>query len=163
VKGQGLSKDWAKAIEAGIKEKMANGVVAGYPMVDLMATVVDGSQHDVDSNEMAMKIAGSLALQAAVPKAGAVIVEPIMKVDVTVPEEFMGDAIGDLNSRRAHVSGVGERANARVIAAFVPLATMFGYVTALRSMTQGRGSYSMEPDHYEVVPPNIAAELNKQK
>ena len=163
VKGQGLSKDWAKAIEAGIKEKMANGVVAGYPMVDLMATVVDGSQHDVDSNEMAMKIAGSLALQAAVPKAGAVIVEPIMKVDVTVPEEFMGDAIGDLNSRRAHVSGVTDRANARVIAAFVPLATMFGYVTALRSMTQGRGSYSMEPDHYEVVPPNIAAELNKQK
>ena len=163
VKGQGLSKEWAKAIEAGIKEKMANGVIAGYPMVDLMATVVDGSQHEVDSNEMAMKIAGSLALQAAVPKAGAVIVEPIMKVEVTVPEEFMGDAIGDLNSRRSHVTGMTERANARVIQAFTPLATMFGYVTALRSMTQGRGSYSMEFAHYEVVPPNIAAEINKQK
>jgi len=163
VKGQGLSKEWAKAIESGIKEKMANGVVAGYPMVDLKATVVDGSQHEVDSNEMAFKIAGSLALQSAVPKAGAVIVEPVMKVEVTVPEEYMGDAIGDLNSRRGHVTGMQERANARVISAFVPLATMFGYVTDLRSMTSGRGTSSMEFAYYEILPPNLAAELNKSK
>ena len=163
VKGQGLSKEWAKAIEYGIKEKMANGVVAGYPMVDLKATVVDGSQHEVDSNEMAFKIAGSLALQSAVPKAGAVIVEPIMKIEVTVPEEYMGDAIGDLNSRRGHVTGMLERANARVISAFVPLATMFGYVTDLRSMTSGRGTSSMEFAYYEILPPNLAADLNKGK
>ncbi|MDQ3096989.1 MAG: elongation factor G, partial [Chloroflexota bacterium] len=163
VKGQGLSKEWAKAIEFGIKEKMANGVVAGYPMVDVKATVVDGSQHEVDSNEMAFKIAGSLALQSAVPKAGAVIVEPVMKIEVTVPEEYMGDAIGDLNSRRGHVTGMLERANARVISAFVPLATMFGYVTDLRSMTSGRGTSSMEFAYYEILPPNLAAELNKSK
>jgi len=163
VKGTGLSKEWAKAIQAGMKEAMENGVIAGYPMVDLKATVVDGSQHDVDSNEMAFKIAGSLALKAAVPKAGAVIVEPIMKVEVVVPEEFMGDVIGDLNSRRGNVMGTTERANARIISAFVPLATMFSYSTALRSATQGRGTYAMEFDHYEVLPPNLAAEIVGKK
>ena len=152
-----------KAVQAGIKEAMENGVVAGYPMVDLKATVVDGSQHEVDSNEMAFKIAGSMALKAAVPKAGAVIVEPIMKVEVTVPEEFMGDVIGDLNSRRGHVQGTEDRANARVISAMVPLANMFGYVTDLRSRTQGRGSYSMETDHYEVLPPNLAEQVINKK
>ncbi len=162
VRGAGLSKDWSKAIQSGIKEAMENGVIAGYPMVDLKATVVDGSQHEVDSNEMAFKIAGSLALKAAVPKAAAVIVEPVMKVEVVVPEEFMGDVIGDINSRRGHVGGVTERANARVIAAFVPLATMFGYATDLRSATQGRGTYAMEFDHYEVLPPNLAADIGKK-
>jgi elongation factor G len=132
-------------------------------MVDLRATVVDGSQHEVDSNEMAFKIAGSMALKAAVPKAGPVIVEPIMKVEVIVPEEFMGDVIGDLNSRRGHVQGSEERANARVISAMVPLATMFGYVTDLRSRTQGRGSYSMEFDHYEVLPQSLADQVINKK
>src|SRR2546429_2799119 len=115
IKGDRLSKDWMKAVQAGIKEAMENGVIAGYPVVDLKATVVDGSQHEGDSNEMAFKIAGSMALKAAVPKAGPVIVEPIMKVEVIVPEEFMGDVIGDLNSRRGHVHATEDRANARVI------------------------------------------------
>jgi elongation factor G len=163
VKGTGLSKDWAKAIEAGIREALANGIIAGYPMVDLKATVTDGSQHEVDSNEMAFKIAGSMALKAAVPKAGPVIVEPVMRVEVVVPEEFMGNIIGDLNSRRGSINGMTERANARVINAFVPLATMFGYATDLRSATEGRGVYSMEFDHYETLPAHIAAEIMKGK
>jgi elongation factor G len=163
VKGAGLSKEWAKAVEAGIRESLANGVIAGYPMVDIKATVTDGSQHEVDSNEMAFKIAGSMALKAAVPKAGPVLVEPVMKVEVVVPEEFMGNIIGDLNSRRGEISGMTERGNARVINAFVPLATMFGYATDLRSATEGRGVYSMEFDHYAILPPNIAAEIMKGK
>ncbi|MDQ2952488.1 MAG: elongation factor G [Chloroflexota bacterium] len=163
LRGSALSKEWAKAIEAGMREAMANGVIAGYPVIDIKATVVDGSQHDVDSNEMAFKIAGSLALKDAVAKGGPVIKEPIMKVEVTVPEEFMGDVIGDLNARRGHVHGMEERGNARVIQANVPLATMFGYATDLRSKTQGRASYSMEPSHYEVLPPNLAAEITKGK
>jgi len=163
IRGDRLSKDWQKAVQQGIKEAMENGVIAGYPMVDLRATVVDGSQHEVDSNEMAFKIAGSMALKAAVPKAGPVIVEPIMKVEVIVPEEFMGEVIGDLNSRRGHVHATEDRANARVINAFVPLASMFGYVTDLRSKTQGRGSYSMEFDHYEVLPQNLADQVINKK
>jgi len=163
IRGDRLSKDWQKAVQQGIKEAMENGVIAGYPMVDLRATVVDGSQHEVDSNEMAFKIAGSMALKAAVPKAGPVIVEPIMKVEVIVPEEFMGEVIGDLNSRRGHVNATEDRANARVIGAFVPLAQMFGYVTDLRSKTQGRGSYSMEFDHYEVLPQNLADQVINKK
>jgi len=163
VKGSGLSKDWAKAVEAGIREALANGVIAGYPMVDLKATVTDGSQHEVDSNEMAFKIAGSMALKAAVQKASPVIVEPIMKVEVVVPQDFMGNIIGDLNSRRGHINSMTDRANASVINAFVPLAMMFGYATDLRSATEGRGVYSMEFDHYEVLPAAIAAEILKGK
>jgi elongation factor G len=163
IRGERLSKEWSKAIQSGIKEAMENGVIAGYPVVDLKATVVDGSQHEVDSNEIAFKIAGSMALKAAVHKAGPVIVEPIMKVEVVVPEEFMGDVIGDLNSRRGHVSDTTERANARVITAFVPLATMFEYTTKLRSATQGRGTHSMEFDHYQVVPPNLAEQVINKK
>jgi elongation factor G len=162
IRGSALSKEWEKAIKQGMVEAMANGVIAGYPVVDLKVTVVDGSQHDVDSNEMAFKIAGSIALQDAVKRGGPVLKEPIMKVEVTVPEEFMGDVIGDLNSRRGHVSGMEERANARVISANVPLATMFGYATDLRSKTQGRGSYSMEPSHYEVLPQNLADQITKK-
>ncbi len=163
MKGSGLSKDWAKAVEAGIREALANGVIAGYPMVDLKATVTDGSQHEVDSNEMAFKIAGSMALKAAVQRAGPVIVEPIMKVEVVVPQDFMGNIIGDLNSRRGHINSMTDRANASVINAFVPLAMMFGYATDLRSATEGRGVYSMEFDHYEVLPAAIAAEILKGK
>jgi elongation factor G len=156
IRGDRLSKEWSKAVEAGIKESMENGVIAGYPVVDLRATVVDGSQHEVDSSEMAFKIAGSLALKSAVQRGAPVIVEPIMKIEVIVPEEFMGDVIGDINSRRGHVLGTEDRANARVISGYVPLAQMFGYVTDLRSRTQGRGSYSMEFDHYEILPQNLA-------
>jgi elongation factor G len=163
IRGSSLSKEWFKAITQGIREAMENGVIAGFPVVDIKATVVDGSQHDVDSNEMAFKIAGSLALQDAVKRGNPVIVEPVMKVEVTVPEEFMGDVIGDLNSRRGHIGGVAERANARVIDARVPLAQMFGYATDLRSATQGRGSYSMEFDHYEVLPPNLAETIITKK
>src|SRR5258708_302342 len=163
VKGAGLSKDWAKAVEQGIRESLANGIIAGYPMVDIKATVTDGSQHEVDSNERAFKIAGSMALRAAVPKAGAVLVEPVMKVEVVVPEEFMGNIIGDLNSRRGEINGMTDRGNARVINAFVPLATMFGYATALRPATEGRGVHSMRFDHYSILPPNIAAEIMKGK
>jgi elongation factor G len=163
VKGAGLSKEWAKAVEAGIRESLSNGVIAGYPMVDIKATVTDGSQHEVDSNEMAFKIAGSMALKAAVPKAGPVIVEPVMKVEVVVPQDFMGNIIGDLNSRRGHINSMTDRGNASVINAFVPLATMFGYATDLRSATEGRGVYSMEFDHYEILPPSIATEIMKGK
>ncbi len=163
IRGTALSKEWAKAIESGIREAMENGVIAGYPVVDLKARVVDGSQHEVDSSEMAFKIAGSMALKEAVQRGSPIIVEPVMKVEVVVPQEFMGDVIGDLNSRRGHVSGTTERANASVITAFVPLATMFGYATDLRSASQGRGTYSMEFDHYEPLPPNLAAEIIKGK
>jgi elongation factor G len=163
IRGDRLSKEWSKAIESGIKEAMENGVISGYPVVDLKAKVIDGQQHEVDSSEIAFKIAGSMALKAAVQKAAPVIVEPIMKVEVVVPEEFMGDVIGDLNARRGHVSGTEERGNSRVITAFVPLAKMFGYVTDLRSRTQGRGSYAMEPDHYEVLPQNLADQVINKK
>jgi elongation factor G len=163
VKGQGLSKEWSKAIQAGIREAMENGVIAGYPVVDVKATVVDGSQHEVDSNEMAFKIAGSMALKEAVQRGSPVIVEPIMKVEVVVPQEYMGDIIGDLNSRRGHVAGMTERGNASVITAYVPLATMFEYTTSLRSATQGRGTSSMEFDHYEVLPQNLADQITKNK
>jgi elongation factor G len=163
VKGQGLSKEWSKAIQSGIKEAMENGVIAGYPVVDLKVTVVDGSQHEVDSNEMAFKIAGSMALKEAVQRGSPVIVEPIMKVEVVVPQEYMGDIIGDLNSRRGHVAGMTERGNASVITAYVPLATMFEYTTSLRSATQGRGTSSMEFDHYEILPQNLADAITKAK
>jgi len=163
VKGQGLSKEWSKAIQAGIKEAMENGVIAGYPVVDLKVTVIDGSQHEVDSNEMAFKIAGSMALKDAVQRGKPVIVEPIMKVEVVVPQEYMGDIIGDLNSRRGHVAGMTERGNASVITAYVPLATMFEYTTSLRSATQGRGTSSMEFDHYEILPQNLADAITKTK
>ena len=135
---------------------MQNGVVAGYPMVDIGVTVVDGSYHEVDSSEMAFKIAGSMGFRAGTLKASPVILEPYMKVEVTVPEEYMGDVIGDLNSRRGRIEGMEARSGAQVITAFVPLSEMFGYATDLRSKTQGRGNYSMEVDHYEDVPKNIA-------
>ena len=163
IVGGRVPKEYAKPVEQGMREAMQNGIISGFPLVDVAARVIDGSYHEVDSNEMAFKIAGSMALKAAVPKAGPVIVEPVMKVEVTVPEEFMGDAIGDVNSRRGQVDGVTERANARVISGMVPLATMFGYATDLRSATQGRGTYSMEFDHYEILPPNLAAEITKGK
>ena len=135
---------------------MENGVIAGYPMVDIQVTVFDGSYHDVDSSEMAFKIAGSMGFKAGAAKAQPALLEPYMKVEVIVPEDYMGDVIGDLNSRRGRIEGMEARNGAQSIRAFVPLAEMFGYATDLRSKTQGRGNYSMEFDHYEDVPKNIA-------
>ena len=136
---------------------MNNGVIAGYPVVDIKAELYDGSYHDVDSNEMAFKIAGSMALQAGVKVAKPTLLEPIMKVVVVTPEEFMGDVIGDLNSKRGRIETMEDlSAGVKEITAFVPLGEMFGYTTNLRSMTQGRAASSMELDHYEDVPPNVA-------
>ena len=156
VVGGAIPKEYIGPVEAGVKEAMENGVVAGYPMVDVGVTVYDGSYHEVDSSEMAFKIAGSMGFRAGALKADPVILEPYMKVEVTVPEEYMGDGIGDLNSRRGRINSMEARNGAQVIDAFVPLSEMFGYATDLRSKTQGRGNYSMEVDHYEEVPRNIA-------
>ena len=156
VVGGAIPKEYIGPVEAGVKEAMENGVVAGYPMVDVGVTVYDGSYHEVDSSEMAFKIAGSMGFRAGALKADPVILEPYMKVEVTVPEEYMGDVIGDLNSRRGRIEGMEARNGAQIISAFVPLSEMFGYATDLRSKTQGRGNYSMEVDHYEEVPKNIA-------
>ncbi|MDN4593588.1 elongation factor G [Polycladomyces subterraneus] len=159
IVGGVVPKEYIPAVQAGIEEAMQNGVLAGYPMVDIKATIFDGSYHDVDSSEMAFKIAGSLALKAAKDKCDPVLLEPIMKVEVVVPEEYMGDIMGDINSRRGRVEGMEARGNAQVIRGMVPLAEMFGYATTLRSKTQGRGTFTMQFDHYEEVPKNIAEEI----
>jgi len=159
VVGGAIPKEYIPAVDEGISEALKNGVLAGYPMMDVKATLYDGSYHDVDSSEMAFKIAGSMALKAGALKAGPVLLEPIMKVEVTIPEEYMGDIIGDLNSRRGRVEGMDTRAGAQIIRGFVPLAEMFGYSTSLRSRTQGRGTYSMEFAMYEEVPKSIAQEI----
>ncbi|QQE74672.1 elongation factor G [Brevibacillus composti] len=162
IVGGVVPKEYIPAVQAGIEEAMKNGVLAGFPLVDIKATIVDGSYHDVDSSEMAFKVAGSLALKEAAKKCGATLLEPIMKVEVTVPEEYMGDVMGDLNSRRGRIEGMEARANAQVIRAMVPLSEMFGYSTVLRSRTQGRGTYSMVLDHYEEVPKFIADDIIKK-
>ncbi|HEX5456294.1 MAG TPA: elongation factor G [Candidatus Saccharimonadales bacterium] len=157
IKGGAIPQEYIKPVEEGIKEAMNNGVLAGYPVVDVKAELYDGSYHDVDSSEMAFKIAGSMALQEGVKKANPVLLEPIMKVVVVTPEEFMGDVIGDLNSKRGRVESMDDLPNSiKQITAFVPLGEMFGYTTNLRSMTQGRAASSMELDHYADVPPNVA-------
>lgn len=159
IVGGAIPREYINPTEKGIKEALERGIIAGYPMVDVQVTLVDGSYHDVDSSEMAFQIAGSMAIQEAVKHADPALLEPIMKVEVTTPEEFLGDVMGDLNARRGRIMGTSERGNARVIESHVPLAQMFGYATDLRSMTQGRASYSMEMDHYEEVPNNIAQEV----
>ena len=156
VVGGAIPKEYINPIEAGVKEAMENGVVAGYPMVDIKVIVYDGSYHDVDSSEMAFKIAGSMGFKNGAAKANPVLLEPYMKVEVVVPEEYMGDVIGDLNSRRGRIEGMDSRNGAQSIRAFVPLAEMFGYSTDLRSKTQGRGNYSMEISYYDEVPKNIS-------
>ena len=156
VVGGAIPKEYIGPIEAGVKEAMENGVLSGFPMVDIGVTVYDGSYHEVDSSEMAFKIAGSMGFKAGALRANPTILEPYMKVEVIVPEEYMGDVIGDLNSRRGRIEGMEARNGAQVINAFVPLSEMFGYSTDLRSKTQGRGNYSMEVDHYEDIPKNIA-------
>ena len=157
--GGTIPKEYMRAIDNGIRTALETGVYAGYPMVDVRAVVFDGSYHEVDSNEMAFKIAASMAVKDAVEKASPAILEPMMRVEVTMPEQFMGDVIGDLNRRRGHVDGMDSRGSTQVVRAFVPLAEMFGYATDLRSMTEGRASYSMELSHYAEVPGNLAAEL----
>ncbi|MDN5332187.1 MAG: elongation factor [Tepidanaerobacteraceae bacterium] len=156
IVGGVIPKEYIPAVDAGVREAMQNGVLAGYPVVDVKVTLFDGSYHEVDSSEMAFKIAGSVAFKEAMKKADPVLLEPIMKVEVVVPEEYMGDVIGDLNSRRGHIEGIEMRGNVQVIRGYVPLAEMFGYATDLRSKTQGRGTYTMQFSHYAEVPKNIA-------
>jgi elongation factor G len=159
IVGGAVPKEYIPPVEAGIREAMQNGILAGYPLVDIQATIFDGSYHDVDSSEMAFKIAGSIALKNAAAKANPALLEPVMKVEVVVPEEYMGDVIGDMNARRGKIEGLEARAGAQVIRGFVPLAEMFGYATVLRSKTQGRGTYTMQFSHYEEVPRSVGEEI----
>ncbi len=163
VVGGAIPKEYIPAVDAGIQGAMQSGVLAGYNVVDLKVTLYDGSYHEVDSSEMAFKIAGSMALKEALKKAGSVLTEPVMKVTVTVPDDYMGDVIGDLNSRRGQIQGMDPISGAQQIRSFVPLANMFGYATDLRSKTQGRGQYVMEPSHYEQVPKNISDTIIAQR
>ncbi len=163
IRGGTIPKEFIPAIEKGVKETLSKGVLAGYPLVDLQVAVYDGSFHDVDSSEMAFKLAGSFALQEATKRAGLVLLEPIMKVEVLTSEQFMGDVIGNLSSKRGQIVEMRDRVGVKVIDATVPLSEMFGYATDLRSMTQGRASYSMEFSHYAEVPQNVAQEIIEGK
>jgi elongation factor G len=159
IKGGSVPREFIPSVDAGIEEALDQGILAGYPLVDVRAILVDGSSHDVDSSEMAFKIAGSMALQNAARKAGVKLLEPVMDVEVTTPEEYMGDVIGDLNGRRGKVEGMQQRGNSQVIRAQVPMSEMFGYATDLRSKTQGRATYSMQFNSYQDVPDSIAEEI----
>jgi len=163
IKGGVIPKEYIPAVDKGIQEAAQGGVLAGYPVENFKVELYDGSYHDVDSSEMAFKLAASMAFKEAVKKADPVILEPMMKVEVEVPEEYMGDVIGDINRRRGQVNSMEDRHGLKIVNAFVPLAEMFGYSTDLRSMTQGRGTYAMEFDHYEEVPANIAQEIMKER
>ena len=163
IKGGSVPREYIPAVEKGCAEAMANGVLAGYPMEDVDVALYDGSYHDVDSNEMAFKLAASMGFKEACRKAKPSILEPMMKVEVEVPEDYMGDVIGDLNRRRGQVNNMGDRAGNKIVDAFVPLAEMFGYSTDLRSATQGRATYAMEFDHYEEVPKNVSEEIIKKR
>ena len=163
IVGGAIPKEYIPAIEKGVTEAMENGIVAGYPVVDFKVTVFDGSFHEVDSNEMAFKIAASMAFKDGMKQASPVLLEPIMKVEVVTPDEYMGDVMGDLSSRRGRIEGMNVQGNAQVINAMVPLKQMFGYSTELRSITQGRATYTMQFDHYEEVPANIAEEIIKSR
>ena len=155
IVGGAIPKEYIKPAEEGIKEAALTGILAGYPVIDFKATIIDGSYHEVDSSEMAFKIAGSMAFKEGCRQAGSVILEPIMRVEITVPEEYMGNVVGDVNSRRGRLEGMEARNGAQIIRSFIPLSEMFGYATDLRSNTQGRGTYAMEPSHYEEVPKSI--------
>ncbi|SFV65854.1 Translation elongation factor G [hydrothermal vent metagenome] len=163
VKGGVIPKEFIQPVNKGVQEAMARGIQAGYPVEDVKVTVYDGSYHDVDSSEMAFKLAGSMGFREGCRKANPVILEPMMKVEVEVPEDFMGDVIGDVAKRRGQVSGMDDRAGNKIVNAFVPLSEMFGYSTDLRSMTQGRATYAMEFDHYEEVPQNVAKEIIEKR
>jgi elongation factor G len=163
IVGGAIPKEFIPATQAGMVEAMETGVLAGFPMEDVKVELIDGSFHEVDSSEMAFKIAGSMAFREAAKKAHPVLLEPIEDVEVVVPEEYMGDVMGDLISRRGHIEGIEPRAGAQVIRARVPLATMFGYATDVRSMTQGRATYTMQFSHYAEVPSTIAQEIIAQQ
>lgn len=163
IVGGAIPREYIPAVDNGIREAAESGIIAGYPVINFKIRLFDGSYHDVDSSEMAFKIAGSMAFKNAMAKADAVLLEPIMKVEITVPEEYMGDVIGDVNSRRGRMEGMDSRNGAQIIRAFIPLSEMFGYATALRSRTQGRGTYAMEFDHYDDVPKSIQEEVAGKK
>jgi elongation factor G len=163
IKGGIIPKEFIPAVGKGVKEAMDKGILAGYPMVDMEVALYDGSFHEVDSSEIAFKIAGSIALQEASKRAKTVLLEPIMRIEVIVPQDFFGDAIGDLSARRGKIEETKDRINLKVINAKVPLAEMFGYATSLRSLTEGRGTFTMEFDHYEEVPANIVQEIIEGK
>ncbi|MDY4975997.1 MAG: elongation factor G, partial [Clostridia bacterium] len=163
IVGGAIPKEYIPAVDAGVQGAMESGVLAGYNVVDVKVTLFDGSFHEVDSSEMAFKIAASMAFKEGCRKADPVLLEPIMKVDVIVPEEYMGDVMGDLNSRRGQIQGMEARQGAQAISAMVPLSEMFGYATELRSRTQGRGQYTMFPSHYSEVPKSIQEEIMKNR
>ena len=154
--GGAVPREYVSAVEKGVKEAMDSGVLAGYPLMNVKATLYDGSYHEVDSSEMAFKIAASMAFKEACRKASTVLLEPVMNIEVVTPESYMGDVIGNLNSRRGKVQMMEKRGNAQIIKALVPLSEMFGYATDLRSMTQGRATYTMQFSHYEEVPKGIS-------
>jgi elongation factor G len=159
ITGGSIPREYIPSVEDGIREAMENGIIAGYPVVDVKVTLNDGSYHDVDSSEMAFKIAGSMGFREGAKKAAPAILEPVMSVEVVTPEEYMGDVMGDLNGRRGKVEGMEPRGNAQVVSAHVPLSEMFGYSTDLRSKTQGRATYTMQFSHYEQAPKSIAKEI----
>jgi elongation factor G len=164
IVGGVVPREFIRPIETGIKEALETGVLAGYPVVDVKVELIDGSYHDVDSSEAAFKIAGSMAFKEAARRAGPVLLEPVMEVEVVAPSEYLGDVIGDLSSRRGKIGGMAQRGEAQVVTAQVPLAEMFGYSTVLRSLSQGRAVYSMQFNHYEEVPKSVAeAIISKQK
>ena len=159
IVGGAIPKEYINSVDQGIQEAMESGVLAGFPVVDVKVTLVDGSYHEVDSSEMSFKVAGSMAIKNAMQKAGPVLLEPVFSVEVVTPEEYMGDVMGDLNSRRGRIEGMEARGNAQVISARVPLSEMFGYATDVRSMTQGRATYTMQFLRYEEVPKSLAEQL----
>jgi elongation factor G len=163
IKGGAIPREFINPVQKGVEEAMANGVLAGYQMVDFDVAVYDGTYHDVDSSEIAFKIAASMALQSAVKKADLTLLEPIMKLEVSTPEEFLGDVIGNLSSKRAQILGQNQRKNVRIITAHVPLAEMGAYATNLRSMTQGRASFVLLPSHYDEVPKNIIEQIVEER
>jgi elongation factor G len=163
VVGGAIPKEYIPAVGAGIEEAAQSGILGGFPVLGVRAVVYDGSYHEVDSSEMAFKIAGSMAFKDAMRKAGAVLLEPIMKVEVSVPEEYMGDVIGDINSRRGRIEGMDDIGGGKMIRSFVPLSEMFGYSTDLRSRTQGRGNYSMFFEKYEPVPKSVQEKILSEK
>ncbi len=163
IKGASIPNEYIPAVEKGLKEVFTRGIVAGYPVVDVKATLLDGTYHDVDSSELAFKMASIFAFREFAPKASPQLLEPIMKVEITTPEEFMGDVMGDISSRRGNIKNMGDRGLAKIIDAEVPLSEMFGYATDLRSMSQGRASYSMEPSHYSPAPSNVVERVKKER
>jgi len=159
IVGGVIPREFIPSVKLGVEDALKNGVIAGYPVVDVIVRLIDGSYHEVDSSDISFRIAGSMAVKNGLKKAGAILIEPIMAMEIVVPEEYLGDVIGDINSRRGKVSGILPRKDAQVVDCHVPLSEVFGYATDLRSITQGRAVYTMQFDHYDVIPPNILDKL----